>query len=158
MFFITNARIIFSANDDNVDILTEMFEDMDLEVDTEDDKQYVATMENNYDISSINDMVDFLRPIIEEYEDTNFLIQGTLLNQSKDEYVDFEIQYKNGNLRVRETDPYVNELITDMTYDEYEEEGHYGLSEEDFESNLHGGSEGRVLSTRGKFHKWESID
>ena len=158
MFFITNAKIIFSANDDNADILTEMFEDMDLEVDTEDDKNCIVSMENNYDIGSIDDMVDFLRPIIEEYEDTNFLVQGTLLNQSKEEYVDFEIQYKNGNLRVRETDPYVNELITDMTYDEYEEEGHYGLSEEDFISHIQGNADGRVLNTRGKFGKWSAIN
>lgn len=158
MNFITTAKILFAANDDNADILSEMFEEMDLEVDTEDDKNYVAIMENNYDIGTIDDMVDFIRPIIEEYSDTNFLVQGTFLNQSSDEYLDFELQYKNGNLRCRETDPYVDELVTDMTYDEYEEEGHHNLSEEDFENHLRGGSEGRVVSTRGKFHKWESVD
>jgi hypothetical protein len=158
MFFITNAQIIFSANDDNADILTEMFEDMDLEVDTEDDKNCIACMENNYDISSIDEMVDFIRPIIEEYSDTNLNVKGTFLNQSSEEYLDFEIQYKNGTLKVRETDPYVNEVVTDLTYEEYEEEGHHNLSEEDFESHLLGGADGRVVSTRGKFHKWEVID
>ena len=158
MFFITNVQILFSANDDNADILTEMFEDMGLEVDTEDEKNYIAVMENNYDISSIDEMVDFIRPIIEEYEDTNLTVKGTFFNQSSEEYLDFEIQYKNGALKFRETDPYVNEVITDMTYDEYEEEGHHNLSEEDFESHLYGGAEGRVVSTRGKFHKWEAID
>ena len=158
MNFITSAKILFSANDDNADILSEMFEEMDLEVDTEDDKNCIAIMENNYDISSIDDMVDFMRPIIDECPDTNFTVQGTFLNQRSDEYLDFELQYKNGNLRSRETDPYVNELVTDMTYDEYAEEGHHNLSEEDFETNLHGGTDGRVVSTRGKFHKWEAID
>lgn len=158
MFFITNAKIIFSASDDNADILTELFEDMDLEVDSDDDKHCTALMENNYDIGSIDEMVEFIRPIIEEYEDSDLLVKGTFLNQSSEEYLDFEIQYKKGNLRYRETDPYVNEVISDLTYDEYEEEGHHNLSEEDFISHIQGNADGRVVNTRGKFGRWSSIN
>ena len=153
---VTNAKILFSAESDYADALVEVFEDMDLEVDTEDSKDYIAIMENNYDISSVEEMVDFIRPIIDEY-DVNLYVRGTLLDQRKEEYIDYEIQYKNGNLRYRETDPYVNEEIADLTYDEYEEEGHHNLSEEDFMSHIQGNAEGRVVNTRGKFSKWISI-
>ena len=119
---VTNAKISFSATNDNADILTEVFEDMDLEVDTEDEKNYVAHMEDNYDISSIEDMVEFLRPIVDEY-DVNLYVRGTTYNQNTEEYVDYELQYKNGNWRYRETDPYINEVVSDLSYDEYEEEG-----------------------------------
>ena len=84
-------------------------------------------------------------------------IRGNFLDQRNEEYVDFEIQYKNGNLRYRETDPYVNEIISDLSYDEYEEEGHHNLSEEDFMSHIQGNAEGRVVNTRGKFGRWISI-
>lgn len=153
---VTNAKIFFSASCDDADTLVEVFEDMDLEVDTDDDKDYIALIENNYDIGSMDDMIEFIRPIIDEYE-INLQIRGNFLDQRNEEYVDFEIQYKNGNLRYRETDPYVNEIISDLSYDEYEEEGHHNLSEEDFMSHIQGNAEGRVVNTRGKFGRWISI-
>lgn len=153
---ITNAKITFPVNDDNAEMVVESFEEMDFEVDTEDDKEYIAVVEDNYELNSIEDMIELIRPIIDEY-DINIYIRGTLLDQSSEEYVDYEIQYKNGNLRYRETDPYVNEVISDLSYDEYEEEGHHNLSEEDFMSHIQGNAEGRVVNTRGKFSKWISI-
>ena len=54
---VTNAKIFFSASCDDADTLVEVFEDMDLEVDTDDDKDYIALIENNYDIGSMDDMI-----------------------------------------------------------------------------------------------------
>ena len=153
---VTNAKIFFPADCDDVDTLVEFFENMDLEVDTDDEKEYIVIIENSYDFNSIEDIIEFIRPVVDEY-DVNLQVRGSFLDQRNEEYVDYEIQHKNGNLRYRETDPYVNEVISDLSYDEYEEEGHHNLSEEDFIAHIQGNAEGRVVNTRGKFSKWMSI-
>lgn len=159
MLFTTNAKILFTSRD-NLDDLSDFFENLDLEVaaDDDDDKM-VALIEDNYEFSSIEDIIDFIRPAIDEYPDATLDITGTLFNQGSNEYVDFQIQYKSSNLRYRQTDAYVDELIDDdMTYTEYEEEGHHNLCEEDFDTFTKHTRDFREVSTRGKFHRWEAAD
>lgn len=164
MIYLTKASILIKSENYSIEELASICEDYGLgEIDfaDEDTVAYKINSEENYDISSAEDVSQWIQPLIENFEDIHWIFCGTFLNQEQNEYLDMEIEYKKGSMRVRETDWYVEEVIDDdMTYEEYEEEGYHNISEEDFDNYSHkkNKSGSREVSTKGKFGRWRSLD
>lgn len=164
MQYLSKVNISIKTEDFSAEDITNAFEELRCDIIDfidSDDSVYVIEIEDDYDIGSVQDLFNILLPLSENLTGSTFNVKGTLFSQEDNEYCDFEMEISEDIARYRETDWYVDDVIDDdLTYEEYEEEGYNNIDEEDFQTYSHKKNKNgsRKVSTKGKFHRWKSLN
>lgn len=163
MLYLEKGQLFIKTSQFSMEEISDICENigsMELDYSESDDSKYIAEMETNYDIDSMEALIEMLQPIL-EMEDVDILIKTTFTKEELHESMDIEIKCKNGESQYRETEWYVHEVIdSDLTFEEYAEEGYNDMTEEDFDtySRCVGNGGVREVNTRGKFSRWMPLD
>ena len=162
MLYLEKGQIVIKSSQFSMEEISDICENigvMELDYSESNESKYIATMETNYDIDSVESLIELLAPLI-EVEDVDVLIKATFTKEELHESMDVEVKCKDDDKQYRETQWYVQEIIdSDLTFEEYEEEGYNDMTEEEFDIYSHNAKSGvREVNTRGKFSRWMSLD
>lgn len=138
MHIASNSKLIFCNISDIVDDVIdycEQYGEFDFDEDSEVltlilEEEWVQNWEETY--------VDFIKDIHSDLPTANIMLTACLFDHDSERMKHFECQYKNDYIRWRDTDwSFEGVIDNDLTYDEFEEEGHMEVAEEDFEEYKH---------------------
>lgn len=126
------------------------------EVDYNDDTEtLVLILEEEWEQEWQDKGIELVSELHKNIPDVTILLSYTIQDHDSERSKIFECQYKNECCRYRDTDWFYDELSdSDMTYDEFEEEGHVDMSEDMFEEYVHHHDE----FERKDFSEWECVD
>lgn len=149
----TTGKIVFWDDLDVLDDLADYCEQYG-EIDLDDSNKILTiSLEENWDQDWIETGIDLVKELHDYAPSSKILLSYSVYDHDSERIKSFECQYKNEVIRYRDTDWYYDSCVDDdITYDEFEEEGHTEVDEEYFESYIH------KKNKPDGYSDWECVD
>ena len=149
----TTGKILFWDESDILDDLVDYCEQYG-ETDLDDSNNILTVLlEENWDQDWQETGIELVKELHEYVPSSKISLVYSVHDHDSERVKSFECQYKNEMIRYRDTDwVYEGYVDDDITYDEFEEEGHVEVAEECFDDYV------RQKTKSDSYSDWECVD
>ena len=149
------GKAIFYADIDTLETMSDYMEQLGEFYIDESSESLILTLEEEWEEDWRQRAIELIEELNQNVSVDKISLIYTIQDHDSERVKKFELQWKEEFLRCRDTDwDYDGVVDDDISYDEFGEEGHAEVSEEDFEEYVH--KKGKKKSST--FNEWEYLE
>ena len=149
------GKAIFYSDIDTLESISDYIEQLGEFYLDESTETLTLTLEEEWEEDWRQRAIDLIEELNKNVSVDKISLINTIQDHDSERMKKFECQWKEEFLRCRDTDwDYDGIVDEDISYDEFGEEGHIDVSEEDFEEYVHKKGENKSST----FNDWEYLE